>query len=98
MDVSWEVARLVDEAAAAQERLDYFGPDADDVESYAVRAAALAPEDPRARALLRKVAERMSWDAEAALAEADTARAEELADACVRLVPDHPRCTAITAR
>jgi hypothetical protein len=94
VDASLEVDRLIARAAAAQSQTHYYGYDGDDVRGYAERAAALDPDDGRARSLLKKVAERMSWDADAALSQGDAARARELARECLTLVPQHPRCLA----
>jgi hypothetical protein len=94
VDTSLEVDRLVGMAASAQSRTRYFGAPGDDVLSYAQRAAALEPESDRAASLIRKVAERMAWDAQAASADGAQERAQELVDRCLALVPDHPRCLA----
>ncbi len=94
VDASLEVDRLITRAASAQALTRYYGFDGDDVRAYAERAAALDWENEEARSLLRKVAERMAWDAEAALAEGNAEQAQELARACLVLVPDHPRCLA----
>jgi hypothetical protein len=95
VDASWEVLRLRELAAAAQARSRYYGIDGGDVRTYAVRLAALQPESRDAQSLLLKVGERLAWDAEAALAEGSEARAEELVQECLELVPDHPRCLAL---
>ena len=95
VDASWEVLRLRELAAAAQARSRYYGIDGGDVRTYAVRLAALQPESRDAQSLLLKVGERLAWDAEAALAEGSEARAEELVQECLVLVPDHPRCLAL---
>jgi hypothetical protein len=92
VDASLEVDRLVERAASAQTGARYYGYDGDDVQGYARRAVALDPASADARSLLRKVAERMAWDAEAAAQDGDPARAQELARACLELVPDHERC------
>ena len=94
VDTSFEVQRLIGLAAAAQSRTRYFGADGEDVLSFARRAAELDPESVEAAALIRKVAERMSWDAQAAAADGAADRARELASGCLALVPDHPRCQA----
>jgi hypothetical protein len=94
VDASLEVGRLIARAAAAQAAAHYYGYDGDDVRGYAERAAALDPESGEARSLLKKVAERLSWDTDAALAEGDAERARELARQCLALIPDHPRCLA----
>ena len=96
VDTSWEVARLVTMAALAQEQTRYFGRGGDDVRSYAERAAVLEPGNVQARSLLLKVAERMAWDAEAALQDGSPETAEALVSDCLALVPDHSGCT--TAR
>ncbi|NJD17962.1 MAG: PEGA domain-containing protein, partial [Gemmatimonadetes bacterium] len=95
LDTSWEVARIVGLAQAAQAAGRYFGRDGEDVKSYAQRLAALEPASPEAKSLLLKVAERMAWDADAALQDGESARARELAQACLALVPAHPRCAAL---
>jgi serine/threonine-protein kinase len=95
VDASWEVLRLRELAAAAQARSRYYGIDGGDVRTYAVRLAALQPDSRDAQSLLLKVGERLAWDAEAALAEGSEARAEELVQECLELVPDHPRCLAL---
>ena len=96
-DTSWEVARLIRQAQEAQARMWYFGREGEDVRSLALRARALEPESPEAGSLLLKVAVRMSWDAEAAEAEGDQARAQELRAECLSLVPDHPGCLTPSA-
>ncbi len=93
VDTSWEVARIVGLAREAQAAGRYFGREGQDVQSLARRIAELEPESAEARSLLLKVAERMAWDADAALQDGDPARAEELFQACLALVPTHPRCT-----
>lgn len=93
VDASWLADRLVRGAAEAQARRRYFGQE-DDVRSYAERLAALDPERPEARSLLLKVAERMAWDAEAALADGAPESARGLLRDCLALVPDHARCAA----
>ncbi|MDP2954805.1 MAG: serine/threonine-protein kinase [Longimicrobiales bacterium] len=97
VDTSWEVARIVGLAAEAQAAGRYFGRDGEDVRSYAQRLAALEPESAEAKSLLLKVAERMAWDADAAVQEGDPGRARELVQACLALVPAHPRCAAVNA-
>jgi hypothetical protein len=97
LDASWEVARIVTLAAEAQAAGRYFGHDGEDVRSHARRLAALDPGSLEAASLLRKVAERMAWDADAALREGDAARARELVEACLAMVPAYPRCTAVGA-
>lgn len=95
LDASWEVARIVALAAQAQADGRYFGREGDDVQSWAKRLDAVDPGSLEAASLLRKVAERMAWDADAALQEGDAARARELVQACLALVPAYPRCTAV---
>jgi len=90
VDTSWEVARLVELASAAQAQMRYFGGEGDDVRGYAERAAALEPDSPEARSLLLKVAERMAWDAEAARKDGAPAEAEALVRECLSILPDHP--------
>ena len=94
VDTSWEVARLVGMAGAAQAQMRYFGGSGDDVRSYAERIATLDPESPEARSLILKVAERMAWDAQAARADGSADRADALIEECLALVPDHPRCVS----
>ena len=98
VDTSWEARRLRELAAGAQAATRYYGVDGGDVRTYALRLAALQPDSPEARSLLLKVAERMAWDAELALVEGPSGRAEELVRACLELVPDHARCRAVTLR
>jgi hypothetical protein len=95
VDTSWEVRRLRDLAARAQASTRYYGLDGGDVQTYALRLAALQPDSPEARSLLLKVGERMAWDAEVALVEGPSGRAAELLRRCLALVPDHPRCLAV---
>jgi hypothetical protein len=95
LDTSWEVARIVGLAQDAQAAGRYFGRDGEDVKSFAQRLAALEPASPEAKSLLLKVAERMAWDADAALQDGDAGRAGELKEACLALVPAHPRCAAV---
>jgi hypothetical protein len=95
LDTSWEVARLIGLASEAQARMQYFGRAGEDVRSYAERAAALEPESAEARSLLLKVAERMAWDAEAALQDGSPELAQELVRECLSVVPDHPGCLAV---
>ena len=92
IDTSWEVARLIGMAATAQSETRYFGSEGDDVRSYAQRVATLEPESPEARSLLLKVAERMSWDAEAARQDGSSEVADALLQECLLLVPEHARC------
>jgi hypothetical protein len=94
LDVSYQVMRLTQLAVEAQERNLYFGAAGADVQSYALQLKGIQPESSEAASLLLKVGERMAWDAEAARSEGPPGRAEELVQACLRLVPDHPRCTA----
>jgi serine/threonine protein kinase len=97
VDASWEVLRLRDLVSDAQSRSRYYGVAGGDVESYAQRLAAIEPGSGEARSLLLKVGEHMAWDAEAALADGSPDRAGELVGECLRLVPDHPRCTSVSA-
>jgi len=92
VDTSWEVSRLIRLAAGMQARRRYFGHGGDDVQGYASRAAAIDPDSPEARSLLRKVAERMAWDAEALLQDGSGDKARALLQACLDLVPGYPRC------
>ena len=92
VDAAWEVRRLLDLASAAQSRGRYYGADGTDVRSYAELLRALDPDNEEAASLLRKVGERMAWDAEVARAEGPEGRAEELLATCLELVPGHPRC------
>ncbi len=96
VDVSWEIRRLRDLAVEAQSRARYFGATGRDVQSYALRLAQLDADSEEAASLLRKVGERMSWDAEAARAEGEPERGADLLRQCLRLVPDHPRCLALS--
>jgi hypothetical protein len=79
----------------AQALMRYYGLEGGDVRTYALRLAALQPDSPEAASLLLKVAERMAWDAEAALENGPTGRAEEIVRDCLALVPNHPRCEAV---
>jgi serine/threonine protein kinase len=94
LDTSWEVARLIRLAAQAQSQMRYFGRAGEDVRSFAERAQALEVGSPEAHSLLLKVAERMAWDAEAALADGEPERAQELLRECLSVAPGHPRCLA----
>jgi serine/threonine protein kinase len=94
VNTSYEVARLVGLAAGAQSDSRYFGTEGSDVRSYAELVSALDPENSEARSLFLKVAERMAWEAEAALEDGSSARAQELVAECLALVPEHPRCSA----
>ena len=96
VDTSAEVGRLIDRARRAQAEVRYFGPGDDDVRDLAQRAVALDPDNPEARSLLLKVAERMAWDAQAALADGSPDAARSLIRECLEIVPEHPGC--ITAR
>jgi len=96
VDVAWEARRLTDLATAAQARNQYFGMDGGDVRTYALRLAELVPGSPEATSLLLKVGERMAWDAEAALEDGPPERADQLVRECLALVPDHPRCLAVS--
>lgn len=95
VDTSWEVARLVRQAAEAQSHRRYFGEGGETVKAYAERVAALEPDSPEARSLLLKVAERMAWDAEAALEDGAPETARELIRECLEVVPEHPRCNQV---
>ena len=97
VDPSAEVDRLIRAAADAQSRLRYFGGTGDDVLTYAAEARALDPGSAEARSLLLKVAERMAWDADAALQDGLPDDARSLALYCLELVPTHPRCLAVRA-
>jgi hypothetical protein len=66
------------------------------VRTYAERLAVLQPGSGQAESLLLKVGERMAWDAEVALEEGGEGRAAALVQECLRLVPDHPRCLAVS--
>lgn len=94
VNTSYEVARLLGLAAEAQAGTRYFGAEGTDVRSYAERLAALEPESQEARSLFLKVAERMAWEAEAALQDGSPETAEQLVQECLALVPGHPNCTA----
>jgi hypothetical protein len=96
VDASWEVNRLIVQAAEAQSQMRYFGSAGDDVRAYAQRAAAFDSGSAEARSLLRKVAERMAWDAEAAIADGAVDAGRELAAECLSLVPEHLRCLAVS--
>ena len=95
VDTSREVDRLVRRAAAAQTEMRYFGEPGRDVRTFAQQALVLDPDSREARSLLRKVAERMAWDAEAALQDGEPQEARELARDCLGLVPGHPGCQAV---
>jgi aminoglycoside phosphotransferase (APT) family kinase protein len=95
VDTSWELRRLRELAAGAQASTRYYGVAGADVRTFALRLAALQPDSPEARSLLLKVAERMAWDAEVALVEGPSGRAEELVRQCLELVPEHARCRAV---
>ena len=95
VDTTWEVNRLRDLAIGAQTLSRYYGLEGGDVRTYALRLAALQPDSREAESLLLKVGERMAWDAEAALEDGPTGRAEELVRECLELVPNHPRCQAV---
>jgi hypothetical protein len=75
----------------------YFGHDGDDVRGYAERMVALDPDNPEARSLLRKVAERMAWDADAAFRAGSPGVAQNLLRECRAVIPDYPRCEAVAA-
>lgn len=96
VDASWEIRRLTDLATAAQESHRYFGFEGGDVQSYALRLAALVPESQEAESLLLKVGERMAWDAAAAQADGAADDARSLIEECLALVPEHPRCVEVS--
>jgi len=96
VDTSWEERRLLDLALEAQSRRRYYDLDGGDVRSYALRLAAISPESPEAASLLRKVAERMAWDAAVAAEDGTPEAAARLVDRCLELVPDQPRCLAVS--
>jgi serine/threonine protein kinase len=98
VDASWEIRRLTDLAVRAQETSRYYGVAGGDVRSYALRLAELDPDNEEAASLLRKVAERMAWDADAALGEGPPGRAQELLEQCLALVPGYPRCVEVSER
>ncbi len=95
VDTSWETHRLLEMAATAQARNRYYGLDGGDVRSHALRLAEIEPGSTEAAALLRKVGERMAWDAEGAIGEESPEQAAALVEQCLDLVPDHPRCRAV---
>ena len=92
VDTTWEVARILSLAAEAQAAGRYFGAEGRDVLSHARRLLTLEPDSPEARSLVLKVAERMSWDADAAAQDGDGERANALRAACLEVAPGHPRC------
>ena len=96
VDASWEIRRLTELAVQAQERNRYYGLEGGDVRSYALRLAELAPDSQEAASLLFKVGERMAWDADAAIQEGAAEQAQELVTRCLDLVPDQPRCVAVS--
>jgi hypothetical protein len=96
VDTSWEVQRLKELAAGAQAASRYYGLEGGDVRTYALRLAALQPDSREAESLLLKVGERMAWDAEVALAEGPSGRAEQLVAECLEMVPSHARCQAVS--
>lgn len=93
--VDQEVARLIRQATAAQSEMRYFGQPGMDVRTFAEEAILVEPENPEARSLLLKVAERMAWDADAALEDGSPERARELARECLRMAPEHSGCVAV---
>ena len=95
VDATWEVHRIRALVARAQAASQYYGIAGGDVRTYALRLAAVEPDNGEARSLLLKVGERMAWDAEAAVADGVPARADELISGCLDLVPEHPRCLAV---
>jgi aminoglycoside phosphotransferase (APT) family kinase protein len=96
VDSSWEVERLRDLVTRALSRSQYYGIAGGDVLTYALRLEAVEPESGEARSLLLKVGERMAWDAEAALGDGSEDSAQGLVRDCLELVPDHPRCLAVS--
>ena len=98
VDASLEVGRLIGAAVEAQSDMRYFGEGEGTVRDLAARALTLDPESEEARALLRKVGERMAWDADAAIREGSPDEARALVDECLRLVEGHPRCVAVARR
>ena len=96
VDTSWEIQRLTNLATQAQARSRYFDLAGGDVQTYAARLAELDPESDEAASLMRKVGERMAWDAQAALADGPPEQADELLRQCLELVPDHPRCLEVS--
>ena len=95
VDATWEVERIRELVAGAFTRSQYYGIPGGDVETYALRLAAVEPESGEARSLLLKVGERMAWDAEAAVEDGVPDMARELVSECLDLVPEHPRCTTV---
>ena len=79
-----------DGVVAHEQRLGRLRPT-----EQAQRLGELDPESSEAASLLRKVGERMAWDAEAALQAGPPGDAERLLRQCLELVPDHPRCLAV---
>jgi serine/threonine protein kinase len=96
VDVSWEIRRVLDLAAQAQARGRYFDGQGTDVRTHALHLAELEPGSVEAAALLRKVGERMAWDASSAFVEGDPERARTLVRSCLDLVEDHPRCLEVS--
>ena len=94
VNTAYEVARLVGLAAEAQAATRYFGAQGTDVQSYAGRIAALEPESAEASSLFLKVAERMAWEAEAAVQDGSPDTAQQLIEECLAMAPGHPSCTA----
>ena len=82
-------------AATLAARLNGHDPS---VRDLARRALAVDPESEAARSLLRKVGERMAWDADAALSDGAVEEARDLVRECLELVGDHPRCLAVRDR
>ncbi|HET9948676.1 MAG TPA: serine/threonine-protein kinase, partial [Longimicrobiales bacterium] len=95
VDTSWETRRLTQLAQRAQAGSRYYGMAGGDVLTFARRLAALEPSSREAHSLLAKVAERIAWDADAALQDGLRVTAEELVAECLEIVPDHPRCRAV---
>ena len=77
--------------------MHYFDRSGSDVRSYALRARTLEPGSPVAQSLLLKVAERMAWDAEAALHDGSPEVAQELVQDCLSVIPGHAGCQAVGA-
>lgn len=98
VDATWEQRRLTQLAVEAQAASRYYGLAGGDVQSYALRLAALDPGSEAAASLLRKVGERMAWDADAARSEGVPDRADELVQQCLELVPEHPRCVEVSGQ
>ncbi len=96
VDVRWEVDRLLGLAQDAQARGRYFGVEGADVLTYARRLAELDSDNDEATALMRKVAERMAWDAAAALQDGAPEQAARLVEDCLAVVSAYPRCVEVS--